>query len=315
MEDGRGIPRVGGVASDVGWGGALATKLEAVGDDEGDGVPAGLPPVVDAHVHVFPDNLMAAVRGWFDSHGWPVRYPMTSDQLIGFLLDRGVDHLVLLHYAHRPGMARDLNRYVAGLCAREPRVSGLATVVPGEPGAREILKEAFSLGLCGVKIHQHVQCFDPAGPEIRKVCALCEKAGKPLVAHLGREPRSPALKCNPHDLCDVSKTERLLEEFPGLRLCVPHLGADEFEAHAELLEKFDNLWLDTTMMVAGYFPGLPTPPLTRFRTDRVMYGTDFCNLPYAWDRELVRISRMSLPRGHLELLLRGNAREFFSLPI
>jgi predicted TIM-barrel fold metal-dependent hydrolase len=95
---------------------------------------------------------------------------------------------------------------------------------------------------------------------------------------------------------------------------VPHLGADEFDVYARLLERFDNLWLDTTMMLSDYFPGLSVPPLSRFRTDRVMYGTDFCNLPYAWDRELVRIARMGLPEEHLDLLLRGNARDFFSLP-
>jgi predicted TIM-barrel fold metal-dependent hydrolase len=267
---------------------------------------------VDAHVHVFPDKLALAVRRWFDEHGWPVRYPFTSRQLIAFLLDRGVEHLVLLHYAHLPGMARELNRYVSELCAGDARLTGLATVMPGEPGVRELLAEAFDLGLAGVKIHQHVQCFDPAGPEIREVCALCAEAGRPLVAHLGREPRSPALRCNPHDLCAAVKTEKLLREFPSLRLCVPHLGADEFEAYGRLLERFDNLWLDTTMMLSAYFPGIQTPPLTRFRADRVMYGTDFCNLPYAWDRELVRIAGMGLSAEHLELLLGRNAREFYS---
>jgi len=145
------------------WPGALAEPLPALDDPEAERVAADLPPVVDAHVHVFPDGLMDAVRGWFDRHGWPVRYRLSSRELISFLLSRGVAHLVLLHYAHRPGLARDLNRYVADLCRDEPRVTGFATVFPGEPGAGEIIEEAFGLGLRGVKLHQHVQCFDPAG--------------------------------------------------------------------------------------------------------------------------------------------------------
>lgn len=295
------------------WGGALAAPLPALDDGEGPRVPLDLPPVVDAHVHVFPDALMEAVRRWFDAHGWPVRYRLTSPELIAFLLERGVERLVLLHYAHRPGMARELNRYVAGLAAGEPRVTGLATVFPGEEGAGAVLEEAFGLGLAGVKLHQHVQCFDADGPELREVCEVCQAAGKPLVAHLGREPKSPAYRCDPHALCAAEKVGRLLRDFPRLRLCVPHLGADEFEEYAALCRRHDNLWLDTTMMLSGYLPGLRPPPLDRFPEDRILFGTDFCNLPYAWDRELRRVQALGLPTQRLERLLSRNAEGFFGL--
>jgi len=291
----------------------LASPLPALDDTEGERVFTDLPPVLDAHVHVFPDGLMDAVRGWFDQHGWPVRYRLTSRQLISFLLSRGVGHLVLLHYAHRPGMARELNRYVADLCREDPRVTGFATVFPGEPGAVDILFEAVGLGLRGVKLHQHVQCFDPAGDGVREVCAVCDEANLPLVAHLGREPRSPAYRCDPHACCSAEKVERLLRDFPRLRLCVPHLGADEFEAYRLLCGHYDNLWLDTTMMLAGYFPGLHPKGLSEYPADRLMYGTDFCHLPYAWDRELAQIRRMGLSDHRLERLLHRNAEEFLGL--
>jgi predicted TIM-barrel fold metal-dependent hydrolase len=281
---------------------------------EGERVCANLPPVVDAHVHVFPGTLMAAVRTWFDEHGWPVRYRLSSRDLVDFLLSRGVAHLVLLHYAHRPGMARELNRYVADLCRGAPRLTGFATVFPGEPGAAGLLEEAFGMGLRGAKLHQHVQCFDPAGPEIREVCAVCQEQDRPLVAHLGREPRSPAYRCDPHAFCSAEKVGHLLRDFPRLRLCVPHLGADEFEAYRVLCGRHDNLWLDTTMMLSGYFPGLHPPPLTEYPADRVFYGTDFCHLPYAWDRELKVIRRLSLSDDRLERLLSRNAAEFLGLP-
>ena len=44
-----------------------------------------------------------------------------------------------------------------------------------------------------------------------------------------------------------------------------------------------------------------------------MYGTDFCNLPYAWDRELRRLGAGGLSEEHLAGVLGGNAREFFGL--
>ena len=295
------------------WAGALAVPLPCLDDLEAAMVPDGLPPVIDAHVHVFPDRLMEAVRGWFDEHGWPVRYRMGSEELIAFLLQRGIEHLVLLHYAHRPGLARELNQYVAGLCRGNPRVTGLATVLPGEPAAGAILAEGCELGLAGVKLHQHVQCFETDTPAVRDICQVCADAGKPLVAHFGREPRSPGYRCDPHKLCSADHVERLLADFPGLRLCVPHLGADEFAAYRRLCKKFDNLWLDTTMMLAEYFPGIHPPPLTEFPEDRLIYGTDFCHLPYSWDRELRSIRSMNLSAARLEKLLAGNARRFFGI--
>jgi len=295
------------------WAGALAKPLGPLDDTEGDRIPPGLPPVVDSHVHVFPEPLMGAVRSWFHEHGWPVRYPLTSKELIEYLLSRGVAHLVLLHYAHRPGMARDLNRYVADLCRGDPRLTGLATVFPGEDGTEDILDEAVELGLKGVKLHTHVQCFDVGGPEARRVCRWCADRGLPLVAHFGREPKSPAYRCDPHRLCSAARVEALLQGFPELRLCVPHLGADEFEAYRELIEQYENLWLDTTMVLAGYLPGLEPPPLNEFRADRVMYGTDFCNLPFAWDRELRVLAGSGLEQEHLGAILWRNAAEFFSI--
>jgi hypothetical protein len=44
-----------------------------------------------------------------------------------------------------------------------------------------------------------------------------------------------------------------------------------------------------------------------------MYGTDFPNLPYAWDRELKRMGELGLSGRELSLVLSENALEFFSI--
>jgi predicted TIM-barrel fold metal-dependent hydrolase len=271
--------------------------------------------VVDAHVHLFPSGLFKAVWGWFDRYGWPVRYRRTSSELVRFLLDRGVDHVVGFQYAHKPGIASELNRYMAGKVAEfQGRLTGMATVFPGEEGAEAILAEAADLGLKGVKLHAHVQCFDLAGREVVPVLGFCAESGLPLVVHAGREPRSPAYACDPHVLCSADRVERVLRRHPGLRLCVPHLGMDEFEAYRGLLLAHDTLWVDTAMAVGGYLPAELPFRLDRFRTDRVMYGSDFPNIPYAWDRELRYLAGVGLPGEVLGRILGGNARDFFGIP-
>ncbi len=293
--------------------GMLRTPLPALDDPEGAAVRAGLPPVVDAHVHLFPDRLFEAIWRWFEQHGWPIRYKLQTPAVIAFLLSRGVDHLVALHYAHQAGMARAMNAWMAEVVRGEPRVTGLATVHPQDEDAAGILREAFAAGLGGVKLHCHVQCFAPDADPLRPIYQACAEAGKPLVMHAGREPKSPAYACDPYQLCSAERVERVLRDHPTLKLCVPHLGADEYRAYARLLERHDTLWLDTTMAIAGYLPGAVPWDLLDVRPERILYGTDFPNLPYAWDRELVRLAGRDLSPEALEGVLGGNARALFGL--
>jgi predicted TIM-barrel fold metal-dependent hydrolase len=291
----------------------LQTPLPALDDREGDHVPESLPEVIDAHVHLFPDNLFESIWQWFEKFGWPIRYQFSSQEAIEFLLSRGVKQIVGLHYAHRPGVARELNAYMAKLCRSYQQLTGMATVYPGENGADQILTEAFDKGLSGVKLHCHVQCFDMLGPGMHAIYKLCAENQKPLIMHVGREPKSPAYLCDPYELCSADRLEQVIKTYSGLRVCVPHLGADEFESYRRLLENYDNLWLDTTMTLADYLPFSNIPDLGEMRADRLIFGSDFPNLPYAWDREIQKLCGLNLTRERLSKLLSQNAVEFYKL--
>lgn len=289
--------------------------LQPLDDVAGERVPEGLPSVIDAHVHVFPDALFDAVWDWFDRFGWPIRYRYHTERLVAFLLERGIRHIVALQYAHKPGIADGLNRYMAALVRRNRSVTGLATVFPGEPDTRAILETAFRNGLKGVKLHSHVQCFKMDSPGMHEVYRVCCDFDVPLLIHAGREPKSPAYACDPHRLCHWTFVEEVLGAYPRLKLVVPHLGADEFEAYQRLQERHANLWLDTTMVLADYLPLGSLPRIDRLRPDRLMYGSDFPNIPYAWDRELRRLAAMELEKGFLRGLLGENAAALFGIQL
>lgn len=293
---------------------ASMLPLPASHEAEGERLPAALPEVIDAHVHIFPDRVFDAIHRWFEAYGWPIRYPFHTPEVLSFLFARGVSRVVALAYAHKAGMARALNAYMAEICRQEARVTGLATVLPGEPGARAILEEAFSAGLAGVKLHCHVQCFAPDDPALHELYEACVAANRPMVIHAGREPASTAYKCDAHALCSVDRIERVLAAYPALRLVVPHLGADEFDGYARLLERHDNLWLDTTMAIADYLPCENPIRMVAIRPSRIMYGTDFPNLPYAWDREVKKLAGHGLKEEALAAILGGTARALFAMP-
>ena len=50
------------------------------------------------------------------------------------------------------------------------------------------------------------------------------------------------------------------------------------------------------------------------RPDRIMYGTDFPNIPYAWDRGIERLRAHRLPDATLASVLGDTARTFYRLP-
>ncbi len=292
----------------------LKPNLPGIDDEEGERVPQGLPPVIDAHVHIFPENIFSAIWAWFNENAWPIRYRLSSADLLAYLLSRGESHVIALQYAHKPGISRMLNQHMVESCRDFPgKVSGMAAVFPGEENAEGILKEAFGQGLMGVKLHAHVQCFDMNAKEMDVIYDVCESEQKPMVMHVGREPKSVAYRCDPYEICSAEKLEHVIKNFPRLRICVPHLGFDELGVYRSLIEKYDTLWLDTTMMLADYFPIREPVNLNTYRSDRVMYGSDFPNIPYAWDRELKRLRNSGLPQEKLEWIFSKSAADFFRL--
>lgn len=287
------------------------TPYALLDDPEGASIPAGI-EVIDTHVHLFPPRVFEAIWRWFDKNAWPIRYRLHAEEVVQFLRARGVKRFVGLAYSHVPGMARELNKHMHDIARAHPEVIPLATVLPGEPDARDILHEAFStLGLRGVKLHCHVQRMAADDPRIEPVYAMCESAQVPVVIHCGREPSFAAYGVDARALCAASQIDRVLDAHPRLTVVVPHLGADEFDDYAALVEKHENLWLDTTMTLNGYFPSEPPATLFPAMAKRLLYGTDFPNLPYAWDRELHRALRDVTDDATRRALFSGNALKVF----
>ena len=65
--------------------------------------------------------------------------------------------------------------------------------------------------------------------------------------------------------------------------------------------------------MADYFPIDSTPDLSEWRSDRIIFGTDFPNLPYAWDREIKKIVSLNIPAATLARILGQNACEFYGI--
>ena len=65
-------------------------------------------PVIDAHMHVFPDKLYRAVRNWFETNGWRFEEDGTATDFIARQLDWGTAGIFCM--TTRPGCSISSNR-------------------------------------------------------------------------------------------------------------------------------------------------------------------------------------------------------------
>src|SRR5690242_15569166 len=151
-------------------------------DDE---VPAfharlGLPGLADVHTHFLPERMQRRVWAHFDEGGpligrtWPITYRGSETERIKILKDLGVRTFSALAYAHRPGMAADLNDWTLDFAARTDGCLPSATFYP-EAGVEAYAKDALDRGARIWKVHLQVGGFDPrvARSEERRVGKEC----------------------------------------------------------------------------------------------------------------------------------------------
>lgn len=271
-------------------------------------------PVIDSHVHVFPPKIFAAVKAWFETFAWGFHGNGTLDERIEYQFECGASGLVLMSYAHKPGMAGQLNEYTAGLVRRFPHTVGLAAVHPHDPDFRDILKRAFQdLGLCGLKLHCHVLKLAPDDPSLFPVYEQLVRLDGVLNIHAGREPASDAYGLDVRTITGADRVINVLDRFPELKIIIPHFGWDEDERFFELLDIYPNLYLDTTMLLADFFKASVAPDKIEQYADRILYGTDYPHIPYPLETELKAICNLGLKAGSLCGILFENAMKLYPI--
>jgi uncharacterized protein len=267
--------------------------------------------IIDAHVHLHPVRLAEAIRRWFDAHAWEIRYRSGVDEAVRTLADGGIVRMVALPYVHKPGLARALNDFTLDVARRHSEVLPCCTVFPGEDGEEQILDDALSGPFRGVKIHSHVMRIAPDDPRLDIVWRASARWKKPVVIHCGPEPALHGYGVDPRTVSGADRLQRALDRHPDAIVIVPHLGFDHTPQFEEMLGRYPNLYLDTTMVIGGYFDRQPDPGILRRHPDRILYGTDFPNIPYPWDHELRALRALHLPLEDEEKILSANALRLF----
>jgi len=103
--------------------------------------------------------------------------------------------------------------------------------------------------------------------------------------------------------------------YPELKLIVAHLGAMEETRFFEMLDRYPNLHLDTTMALTAFMPGqvVPDRSLLKRWPGRILFGTDFPYLPYALETERHVVEALDMTAEQRASILHGAAATLFGL--
>ena len=263
----------------------------------------GIPGLFDVHVHCLPPNIQAGVWRLFDIAGpkigraWPIRYRGTHEERVEQLRALGVRRFSALPYAHKPGVSAYLNEWAAGFAAEVPECLASATFYP-EPGVGEQVDRLVEAGVEVFKLHTQVGEFLLDDPLLEPAWDRLEEAGTPIVVHVGSGPIG-------NEFTGPDHLRRLLRRHPRLRVVVAHLGAPEYAEFLALAEEYDETRLDTTMVFTDFFDAegpFPAGLLPRLAAlgDKVLLGTDFPTIPYAYAHQLEALGRVHDRCGDLD---------------
>ncbi|MCG8914890.1 amidohydrolase [Actinokineospora sp. PR83] len=253
----------------------------------------GIPGLVDIHVHFLPDPVQRKVWQYFDDaernygRAWPIHYRLPVPERVELLRSFGVVAFAPLVYPHKPGMAAWLTDWVADFAATVPEAVPTATLYP-EPGVVSYLDAAVRAGARCVKAHVQVGAYDPRDALLDPAWGLLAEAGVPVVVHCGHGPL-------PGEHTGLPVFEEVLRRHPALTAVLAHAGMPELSLALDLLDRHPRVHLDTTMVGVPFTTDIAPLPADWTRrladvADRVVLGTDFPSIPYAYAEQVDAIA-------------------------
>jgi len=266
--------------------------------------------MIDIHTHLHPEPLFRAIRRWFaENSPWQLRHPTSPDLVAKCLKEHGVERFVFCSYAHKPGIARDLNAWLINT-SKELHGYGLPllTVHLDDVDYADYAKTALKAGAVGMKIHEDVQGLLIDDPRFRSVYSAIEEMGGFVLAHVGPIPWKKIPKEG------LARVRRVMETNPDLKLVVAHMGAPDTQDYLSLLKEHKSLYLDTTMCYCEVTAGG-----TRMRgehleqsADKILFGSDWPNVPHEYSSEPDALRSSGLSDRALSLIMHENAAKILA---
>lgn len=266
----------------------------------------------DAHVHLFPQPLFKAIWRWFKNIGWQLPYENWDiERYVVCLQQMGMERAFLLTYAHKPDMSLDLNKWVRDICRQYPCFTPFACIHPKDSNLEQLMATVLDdWQFAGFKLQLAVQQFAADDPGLDPIYQAAYERQKPVIIHTGTAPYPPG---SPY--LGLDHLEKVMARWPELKVVIPHLGLYELDQAFTFVERYPNVYLDTSWVLGKPEIKLPLEQLAAFMErfpKRFIYGSDFPILDYKLEYGLEGLLQLGLTRPTLEHVLINNARRLLN---
>jgi predicted TIM-barrel fold metal-dependent hydrolase len=204
--------------------------------------------IIDAHVHIMPPVRLRGLMRWikraFPDH--PVDSNIDEGGILKDLDDKGIPLFFNYIYPLKDEETDHLNEFNYELCRRLRRAAPFGSLhIETADKGRVVKKCMEKYGFVGLKFHPFVQRFGPADERMFPVYEMMEGYERPVVLHTGFE-EFYGLEMPTDDF------RRILGRFPRLPLVFSHCLFPRFDDARELLEDYDNVYLDATNVFGSF---------------------------------------------------------------
>ncbi|MGI8486770.1 MAG: amidohydrolase family protein [Thermomicrobiales bacterium] len=278
-------------------------------------------PVIDAHTHVFPDEVRTDRQRFLDRDPWfgqafghPAARAASAEELIASMDEAGITRSIVCGWPWRdPAVCRAHSDYLADVGRSYPdRISWLGIVNPVDAGAAAEVARCATLGAVGIgELNADGQGFDWSEPhQLSAFADACVHLDVPVLIHTSE----PVGHLYPgKGQATTEKVLAFLAAFPDLRIVAAHWGGGLpfYELMPEVARLTKNVVYDSA--ASTYLYGFDVFPVVErlVGADRILFGSDFPVLKQR--RFLGRVLESGISPDVVGDVLSGNASRVFRL--
>ncbi len=276
-------------------------------------------PVVDAHVHVFPPEIIRNKERYLAKDRWfselyrsPKARMATWEDVLTSMDGAGIARSVVFGFAWAdPALCKDHNDYVIeAVRASAGRLVGLAVVSPDQPGSAAELERCLGLGLVGVgELYPDGQAFDVASsPGLMELAEVLRGWDGVMLVH-SSEPVGHAYPGKGRTTPD--KLYAMALALPDVRIVLAHWGGGLpfYELMPEAKEALRNVYYDTAATTYLYTFDVFPRVADIVGPQKILFGSDYPLLDQS--RLLRRVRASGLQAEELRAILGANAQRVF----
>ena len=233
-------------------------------------------PVIDAHTHIFPDNIAEKARDNVSKYyGAPMYTCGKVSELYrvrgGVYKNRSVVMQLVCSPAITPSQTESINTFIASVCEKDDSLIGFGTLHRDNENYKSEISRMKMLGLKGIKFHPDFQRTNMDDPKLIEIYKEAARAKLPVLFHMGDR----VMKYSTAD-----KLRNVLDAVPELIVIAARMGGYMHWKDAfDIIPVCDRVYYDISSTLSFVPPEGIRKMLRKFGTDRIFFGSDFpiCN--------------------------------------